>query len=164
MRPMRCHRGVTLIEMVIVIAITAIIATGVAVFISRPFEGYIDAARRAELSRSIETAQQQVATNEQSAAQLQDELAQLTDASAQAGLQEALALKVERETALGAKRSEYDDLSLRLRRADEQRLAHEQSESGFGTLERTGRVQIRARPCQTGIRGAVSDHDAGPSL
>ena len=56
MRPMRCHRGVTLIEMVIVIAITAIIATGVAVFISRPFEGYIDAARRAELSDIADTA------------------------------------------------------------------------------------------------------------
>jgi MSHA biogenesis protein MshO len=51
---MRCPRpgalGVTLIEMVIVISITAIIAGGVAVFISRPFEGYIDAARRAELT------------------------------------------------------------------------------------------------------------------
>jgi MSHA biogenesis protein MshO len=56
MRPMRCHRGVTLIEMVIVIAITAIIAAGVAVFISRPFESYIDAARRAELSDIADTA------------------------------------------------------------------------------------------------------------
>src|SRR2546421_1726211 len=50
------QRGVTLIEMVIVIAITAIIAVGVAVFISRPFESYIDAARRAELSDIADTA------------------------------------------------------------------------------------------------------------
>src|SRR5437588_10694356 len=55
MRPMRCRRryaaqhGVTLIELIIVIAITAVIAGGVAVFISRPFESYVDSARRAEL-------------------------------------------------------------------------------------------------------------------
>jgi MSHA biogenesis protein MshO len=49
-------RGVTLIELVIVITITAIIAAGVAVFITRPVEGYIDAARRAELSDIADTA------------------------------------------------------------------------------------------------------------
>lgn len=49
-------RGVTLIEMVIVIVITAIIAGGVAVFISRPFESYIDASRRAELTDIADTA------------------------------------------------------------------------------------------------------------
>ena len=57
---MPCHRsaerGVTLIEMVIVISITAIIAGSVAVFISRPFEGYIDSSRRAELSDIADTA------------------------------------------------------------------------------------------------------------
>src|SRR5215210_3821295 len=63
MRPMRCldrpasrQGGVTLIEMVIVITITAIIAGGVAVFISRPFESYIDASRRAELTDIADTA------------------------------------------------------------------------------------------------------------
>jgi len=49
-------RGVTLIEMVIVIAITAIIAAALSVFISRPVEGYADAARRAELSDIADTA------------------------------------------------------------------------------------------------------------
>jgi MSHA biogenesis protein MshO len=53
---MKRERGVTLIEMVIVISITAIIAGGVAVFISRPFESYIDAARRAELTDIADTA------------------------------------------------------------------------------------------------------------
>src|SRR5207247_10236805 len=48
--------GVTLIEMVIVIAITAIIAAALSVFISRPVEGYADAARRAELSDIADTA------------------------------------------------------------------------------------------------------------
>ncbi len=46
----------TLIEMVIVIAITAIIASAVAVFISRPVEGYADAARRAEMTDIADTA------------------------------------------------------------------------------------------------------------
>ena len=60
MHPIRCHSarqcGVTLIEMIIVIAITAIIAGGVAVFISRPFESYVDSARRAELTDIADTA------------------------------------------------------------------------------------------------------------
>jgi MSHA biogenesis protein MshO len=47
---------VTLIELVIVITITAIIAGAVAVFISRPIEGYIDASRRAELTDIADTA------------------------------------------------------------------------------------------------------------
>ena len=50
------ERGVTLIEMVIVIAITAIIAGAVSVFISRPVEGYADAARRAEMTDIADTA------------------------------------------------------------------------------------------------------------
>jgi chromosome segregation protein len=85
------------------------------------------AARRGELQRGIETAMQQVAANEQAAAQLQQELATLNDAAAQAGLQEALALKMERESALAAQRSQYDDLSAKLKRADEQRLEFERS-------------------------------------
>ncbi len=59
MRPIPClrrARGVTLIEMVIVIAITAIVAGAVAVFISRPIEGYADAVRRAELTDAADTA------------------------------------------------------------------------------------------------------------
>ena len=42
--------------------------------------------------------------------------------AAQAGLQSALQLKSEREQALGAKRSEYDDLTAKLRASDERRL------------------------------------------
>ncbi len=79
-------------------------------------------ARNAELSRAIETAAQQtqsIASEEQRA---QDELIRLTDAAAQAGLQNALALKLEREQALGAKRSEYDDLTAKLRASDERRM------------------------------------------
>lgn len=84
------------------------------------------AARRAELQRAIDTAVEQITTNQQAQAQLQNELAQLTDTGAPAGLEAALAVRRERESALAAKRSEYDDLTARLRAADEQRLRHEQ--------------------------------------
>jgi len=79
-------------------------------------------ARQAELQRSLETA----ATQEKSLADEQqraaDELGRLNDAAAQAGLQNALAMKLEREQALGALRSQYDDLTAKLRASDERRL------------------------------------------
>ena len=50
------------------------------------------------------------------------ETAQSSDSAAQAGLQDALALKLERESLLAAKRSEYDDLTNRLRSSNEERL------------------------------------------
>jgi chromosome segregation protein len=105
-------------------------------------------ARRGELQRGIETAAQQLAGNEQSHAQLQEELDRLTDAAAQAGLQTALALRLEREAALGAKRSEYDDLTQRLRRADEQRLQHEQSLQPL--RDRITKLQLEEQAAQLG--------------
>jgi chromosome segregation protein len=79
-------------------------------------------ARQAELQRSIETAasQEQSLIDEQQRAS--DELSRLNDAAAQAGLQNALAMKLEREQSLGALRSEYDDLTAKLRASDERRL------------------------------------------
>lgn len=64
MRPMRCpeamdnvrDRGFTLVELIVVIAITGIVAAAVAVFIRRPVEGYADAARRAGLTDEADTA------------------------------------------------------------------------------------------------------------
>jgi chromosome segregation protein len=88
-----------------------------AVFAQRSLE-----ARKAELARAIDTAAQQAESLVSEEQRAQDELTRLTDAAAQAGLQSALALKLERETALGAKRSEYDDLTAKLRASDERRL------------------------------------------
>ncbi|HSW17069.1 MAG TPA: chromosome segregation protein SMC [Ramlibacter sp.] len=82
-------------------------------------------ARRAELQRGIETATQQTASIASEEQRAHDELERLTDAAAQGGLQTALALKSEREVALGAKRSEYDDLTAKLRASDERRLTFE---------------------------------------
>ncbi|MES2939176.1 MAG: chromosome segregation protein SMC [Pseudomonadota bacterium] len=79
-------------------------------------------ARRGELQRAIETAAQQAASLADEEQRALTELARLTDAAAQAGLQSALELKSEREQALGAKRSEYDDLTAKLRASDERRL------------------------------------------
>jgi chromosome segregation protein len=79
-------------------------------------------ARKGELQRAIETASQQIASTTDEESRAKDELARLTDAAAQAGLQSALSLKSEREQALGAKRSEYDDLTAKLRASDERRL------------------------------------------
>jgi chromosome segregation protein len=106
------------------------------------------AARRGELQRGIETAEQQLATNEQSRAQLQEELERLTDAAAQAGLQAALALRLEREGLLGAQRSLYEDLSAKLRHADEQRLGFERSLEPL--RERVGKLQLEAQAAQLG--------------
>jgi chromosome segregation protein len=106
------------------------------------------AARRGELQRGIETAAQQLGANAQAHTELQQELTRLTDASAQAGLQEALALRLAREAALGAKRSEYDDLTLRLKRADEQRLQHEQSLQPL--RDRITKLQLEEQAAQLG--------------
>lgn len=79
-------------------------------------------ARRGELSRAIETATQQTVALAEENERARAELGRLSDAAAQAGLQDALSLKLERETALGAARSQYDDLTLKLRASDERRL------------------------------------------
>jgi chromosome segregation protein len=85
------------------------------------------ASRQGELQRSIETASQQVQTNTQAGEQLTLELDGFNDQAAQAGLQDALAIRATREAALAVTRTEYDDLSAQLRRADEQRLEFERS-------------------------------------
>ncbi|AVO35018.1 chromosome segregation protein SMC [Ottowia oryzae] len=82
-------------------------------------------ARRAELARTIDTAASQSASIEAEQQRASEELTRLTDAAAQAGLQAALSLKLEREQALGAQRSIYDDLTAKLRASDEKRLSLE---------------------------------------
>ena len=79
-------------------------------------------ARQAELRRAIDTAAAQEQALAQEQVTVAEELARLTDATAQAGLQEALAAKMEREQALSALRSQYDDLTQKLRAMDERRM------------------------------------------
>jgi chromosome segregation protein len=112
------------------------------------FQARALAARRDELQRGIETAAAQVARNTQASEQLELELGTLDDAAAQAGLQTALALRLEREQALAAARSTYDDLNARVRQADEQRL---RLEHGLDPLrERIGKLQLELQAAQLG--------------
>ncbi len=70
-------------------------------------------ARKAELSRAIETAAQQADSIRAEELRANEELVRLTDASAQAGLQNALAVKLEREQSSGRQ-------TQRIRRPDRQ--------------------------------------------
>nr|WP_233102044.1 chromosome segregation protein SMC [Variovorax sp. IB41] len=106
-------------------------------------------ARRAELNRAIETASQQTVALTDEDERARAELGRLSDAAAQAGLQDALSLKLERETALGASRSQYDDLTLKLRASDERRL---QLERELDPLrQRITEFQLKEQAARLGV-------------
>ncbi len=112
------------------------------------FEARALAARHAELERERATAAQQLAQSAAQRTRLDEEWAGLADATAESGLQAALATRLEREAALGAERSAYDDLTLRLRRADEQRLQHAQALPPL--QERITALQLEAQAARLG--------------
>jgi chromosome segregation protein len=123
------------------------------------------AARRAELSRAIETAAQQADAARAEGQKAHEELARLNDAAAQGGLQQALAVKLEREKNLGAQRSQYDDLTARLRASDERRM---QLERELDPLRaRITEFQLKEQAARLGceqytqlLRDAKADLDA----
>jgi MSHA biogenesis protein MshO len=67
MRALIAQRGFTLVEMIIVMVITGIIGGIVAIFIQAPVAGYVDAARRAELTDAADNALQRMARDLRSA-------------------------------------------------------------------------------------------------
>ncbi|MET3515472.1 chromosome segregation protein [Pseudacidovorax sp. 1753] len=106
-------------------------------------------ARRAELGRAIDTARQQTVALADERERAEGELARLSDAAAQAGLQDALNLKAEREAALGAMRSQYDDLTQKLRASDERRL---QIERALDPLrQRITEMQLKEQAARLGL-------------
>ena len=105
-------------------------------------------ARGDELRRVIVTAEEQARQATQAGAQLEMELGTLDDAAAQAGLQAALELRLAREQELAAVRSEYDDLSARLRATEEQRLVLERSLEPL--RERIQSLQLQAQAARLG--------------
>ncbi len=89
------------------------------------FAGRTLQARAQELQRLVQTADEQIQANAASSQAAQQEMQELNDASAQAGLQQALEQRLQREQALAAVRQRYESLSAQLRLADEQRLGIE---------------------------------------
>jgi chromosome segregation protein len=129
------------------------------------FQARALAARRAELQRSIATAAQQVQANQQASQQLQQELDAFDDQAAQAGLQEALTLRVAREQALAGSRNAYEDLAAQLRRTDEQRMGLELALAPL--RERITSLQLELQAAQLGgtqyleqLQSAEADLDA----
>ena len=118
-------------------------------------------ARRAELSRSIDTAAQQVRALADEQQRAQDEQTRLNDAAAQGGLQDALALKMEREKDVGERRSEYDELTNRLRGSDERR---QQLEKAMEPLrQRITEFQLKEQAARLGLEqynGLLTDAQA----
>ena len=122
-------------------------------------------ARRQELERATATARDQLAVNDAADAALAADHLRLGDESAHTHLQSALAVRLERERHLGDKRSLYDDLSQRLRAADEERLGHEHALQPL--RDRLGALQLEAQAAQLGgaqfleqLEVAGADRDA----
>ena len=84
-------------------------------------------ARQGELQRTLETAEQQTKSLLEERERAQVEQGRLNDAAAQGGLQDALNLKMEREQAVSTARSEYEDLTNKLRASDERRVQIERA-------------------------------------
>ncbi|MFM8692569.1 MAG: chromosome segregation protein SMC [Limnohabitans sp.] len=106
-------------------------------------------ARQGELQRTVETAAQQMRDLDAEAVRARDELARLSDAAAQAGLQDALALKLSREQHLAARRSAYDDLTAKLRATDERRLLCERELDPL--RQRITDLQLKEQACRLGL-------------
>lgn len=120
-------------------------------------------ARRSELQRGLETAVQQIKSIADEQERAKDELSRLTDAAAQAGLQNALVMKMNREQVLGAKRSEYDDLTARLRASDEQRMSFERELDPM--RQRITELQLKEQASRLGLEQYTQLlHDAEADL
>jgi chromosome segregation protein len=100
----------------------------------------------------------QLVANQQAAAAAEAELDTLNDAAATAGLQEALALRLQAEQALAAARSDYDGLSAQLRQADEQRLGFERSLAPL--REQITKLQLELQAAQLGGAQYLEQLDA----
>lgn len=120
-------------------------------------------ARRSELQRAIETAAQQSRALADELQRARDELARLSDAAAQGGLQDAIERRLQREQALAAQRSQYDELTARLRASDEQRQQHERSLDPLRA--RITEFQLKEQAAQLGLeQHSQSLREAGADL
>ena len=121
------------------------------------------AARRAELARTIDTAQQQSRALQDEHTRAIDEQARLSAAAAQGGLQDALALKADREKRLAEHRSTYDDLTAQLRACDEQRSALERALEPL--RQRITEFQLKEQAARLGLEQFEQLlHEAGADM
>lgn len=65
--PVRTATGFTLVEMIVVIVVTAIIGGAVAVFVRSPVQGYVDSVQRAAITDVADTALRRITRDLQSA-------------------------------------------------------------------------------------------------
>ncbi|MCE1251223.1 MAG: chromosome segregation protein SMC [Comamonadaceae bacterium] len=106
-------------------------------------------ARRAELARTMDTAQEQAHALADEEQRARGEQERLSAAAAQGGLQDALALKMAREQALAECRSQYDGLTAQLRASDERRL---QAEKTLEPLrQRITEFQLKEQAARLGL-------------
>ena len=84
-------------------------------------------ARIDDLKRNMQLAADQSQRGQAELEHLQRDLAELDASASQAGLQEALEIRAEREEALALARQELDNLSALLRGADEERMQQERA-------------------------------------
>ncbi|WP_042424139.1 chromosome segregation protein SMC [Comamonas granuli] len=106
-------------------------------------------ARRAELARTLETADSQARALQDEQQRAHEEQSRLSAAAAQGGLQDALNLKMEREKALGERRSQYDGLTAQLRASDERRM---QLERALEPLrQRITELQLKEQAARLGL-------------
>ena len=129
-----------------------------AVFATRALQ-----ARQAELQRTIATAEAQDRSLADEMQRVVDELSRLDDAAAQGGLQEALNLKLGHEETLAARRSEYDDLTQRLRAGDERRMKLERDLEP--QRQRIIELQLKEQAARLGLEQyAQALNDAGADI
>ena len=111
------------------------------------------AARRDELARSLAMAASQTKSVADEQQRARDELSRLSDAAAQGGLQDALDAKLAREADLAAHRSQYDDLTARLRASDERRLQLERELEPL--RQRITELQLKEQAARLGFEQYV---------
>lgn len=106
-------------------------------------------ARIQELQRSTQSAQEQTESLAREKERVQEDLTQYDDAAAQAGLQDALAVKTDCEKHLSDLRAEYDDIAGRLRASDELRMqiSHELDP----LREKATSLQLKAQASQIAL-------------
>jgi chromosome segregation protein len=92
---------------------------------AQSFEERNVVARMAELGRHRDIAADEATRLAQNIAQLETELTSLSDQAAQSGLQDALAVRIEKEQALARTRTELDHLTAQMREFDEARVRAE---------------------------------------